>query len=606
MISVSAKLGLHDVPPKRVLGFASFLLFTQFPLVAQQAASSADFTAARSAMTAGIAATALGNLNEAKRDFARAVSLAPKISATHAALGSVELAQNDVSAALKELTLAHKLDPKDSSIDLNLARADVAVNHFYDAVSLFRDALAASPAPVLSDDESLAYASALAATQQPTAAEAILRSALSRTPDSAPLNDALGSLLAHAGSLDQALPFFQHAVAADSTSVQSQYHLGTALLALNRAQDALVPLQLALAATPNSFDVELQLGCTLSALHQDKDALIHLRHAVELQTSNISPSAVYALAVALQASGDPKSSLPLFQSVLSSPSMVDSSALINEALAHVQTGDATGSLPLYARALSLGPDTATLREDFGVAFLQQSDLSHAIEQFRSGLALEPNNAHLHYDLALALKLKDDLAAAIPEFERSAQLDPELPDPIFTLGVIHMQQGHFPDAVDELEKVTALQPDNGDAWALLGSVLKDSGDPAAAAEAFKRAIELQPDQPSLHIQLATIESQSGLKDAAASERRIAADLSRAANARQRASFALKSGRALIDDNKLPDAILQLNTAIQADPTLPEPHTLLADAYTRQGRTADAAVERQRAYELEQQHDSPHQP
>jgi protein O-GlcNAc transferase len=129
------------------------------------------------------------------------------------------------------------------------------------------------------------------------------------------------------------------------------------------------------------------------------------------------------------------------------------------------------------------------------------------------------------------------------------------------------------------------------------VLKDSGDSKGATEALQHAITFEPNQPSLHVQLATLESQAGDKDAAARERKIAADLSREVNSRQRASFALKSGRALLEQNKLDDAILQLNTAAQADPSLVEPHSLLAEAYGRQGKSADAALERQRASSIE---------
>jgi protein O-GlcNAc transferase len=581
--------------PTHVLWVFLAIMATVPPLSAQKA--SPDLSEARSAMASGIAAANSGNLDQARVAFERAVKLAPNVSATHAALGSVLLSQNQMTAALQELTRAHALDPGDVSIDLNLARAEVETGGFNGAVPLFRAALASSPPPVLSEDESLAYAKALAGTGDLTSAENTLRNALTTAPDSARLNDALGTLLAQGGQLDQALPFFRHAIADDPTFARAQYHLGTALVASDQPQDALAPLEAAATATPNSFDIELQLGLALSALHKDTEALSHLRRAAELRASTTPPAPIYSLALALQASGDPKSALPLFELALTDASVANSSALINDALAHVQTGDATGALPLYNRALKAGPDSAVLREDFGVAYLQQADLVHAIEQFKMGLALEPENAHLHYDLGLALKLKDDLPAAIPEFERSAQLDPTLPDPAYTLGVIYMQQGRFPEAAAQLQRATTLQPANGDAWALLGSVLKDSGDPKGATEALQRAIALQPNQPSLHVQLATLESQAGDKEAAAAERKIAADLSREANSRQRAGFALNSGRVLLEQNKLDDAILQLNTAAQADPTLVEPHSLLAEAYGRQGKSADAALERQRASAIE---------
>jgi tetratricopeptide (TPR) repeat protein len=498
-----------------------------------------------------------------------------------------------------EPVIAQQADagPSNAAAVLIEARQEAALGHDAEAVGLFRQAETDAHA-VLSAEDALAYATALSAIGDIAGAQKEIGDALVRNPNSAALNDASGALMAQGGHIGEALTFFRNAVSADPGYARAQYHLGVALLSLNDPAEALAPLESAAAANPDDFDVQLQLGRTFSALQQDSDGLDHLHRAATLRTNGTAPQATYALALALQASGDSKSALPLFESVLADPRMAeavrsDNSMLINDALAHVQTGDAAGALPLYARALTLGPDTATLREDFGVAYLQQSDLNHAMEQFRAGLVMEPANAHLHYDLGLALKLKDDLAAAIPEFKRSAALDPSLPDPAYTLGLIAMQQGNFAEAAAQLKTATTLQPQNGDAWSLLGSVLKDAGDSAGAADALKKAIVLEPSQPSLHIQLAALESEAGDKTAAAADRKIAADLSRAAISRQRASFALKSGRALLDEKKIPEAIVQLDTAAQADPALSEAHRLLAQAYTLQGKLNEAAAEQQKA-------------
>ncbi|MGA8938748.1 MAG: tetratricopeptide repeat protein [Acidobacteriaceae bacterium] len=480
------------------------------------------------------------------------------------------------------------------------AHQQALLGNYADAITLYRTALTSPQPPVLSDTDALLYATSLAATGDVANARHQLTQALAQSPDSAPLNNALGTLIAQSGHLEDALLYFQHAVTSDPSLITAQYHLGAALLALNQPEAALAPLQIAAQANPNRFDVQLQLGKALSATHQDAEALTHLHLATQLASTTTSPDALYALALALQASGDARASLPIFEASTTapnaSPADSNSSALTNYALARVQTGDAVGAIPLYKRALALGPDTPDLREDFGVAYLQQSDIVHAIEQFRAGLALDPSSAHLHYDLGLALKLKDDLTDAVPEFQRAQQLDPSLPDPAYTLGVIYMQQGHFPDAIKELKQAAQMQPNNGNAWALLGSVLKDSDDATGAFAALTRAVALEPDQPSLHIQLAALDMEAGKRDQAVAERKIAATLSRAANNRQRANFSLRSGRVLLDQNKLPDAILQLNNAVQADPTLVEPHTLLAEAYTRQGDAAKADAERKLAATL----------
>jgi protein O-GlcNAc transferase len=582
------------------------------PLTAQQAEAHpgagparVELTAADSAMRAGIAAVSRNDLSLARRDFTRAVALAPQAEAAHAALGSVLLAQGDFNTALKELERAHELNAADTSATLNLARVQSSLGNPRAALSLFREALASPHTPALSPDEAIAYAASLSAAGQRGEAETQLAEALLRAPDSAPLEDALGALLAQSGRTEEALPHFQRAATLDPGLPQTQYLLGVSTLVLGQPEAAIAPLRLAAAAMPNSFDAHLQLGRALSATHRDGEALVELHRAAELRGSNTPADASYALALALEASGDAAASIPLFATATtgSNVSTLGNAGLINYALALVQTGDAKGALPLYAKALTLGPDSATLREDYGVAYLQQADLDHAIAQFDAGVALDPQNAQLHYDLGLAYKLKDDLGQAVSELERAAALDATLPDPAYTLGVIYMQQGRFAEAAQQLRRVTTLQPANGGAWALLGGVLREDEDVSGAIEAIQRATELEPEQPSLHVQLAALLARTGKPELAAVERKRAAELSRAAVSQQRATFALKSGRALLAEGKLPEAIVQLSAAADAAPQLAEAHTLLAEALSREGKLAEAALERQRAAALQPSTASP---
>jgi protein O-GlcNAc transferase len=589
-----------QLPRRRLRGIA-FLPLALVCAVAIRAlaqVSPSTITSARQAMAAGLAAAKSGDLLEAKKQFALSVDLAPQIYESRAALGSVLLSLGEFKASADELSIAHTLAPSNTDIDLNLADAYASLGQSADAVKLFHAAITARSPAAFAPQDSILYATSLAATSDSAGAETALQAAVKATPTSPELHDALGTLMARRGAMEQALEQFRQAITISPFLIQAQYHLGVALLAVDQPANALVPLHLAATAQPQSFDAQLQFGRALSSTHQDAQALDALHRAAHLVTPATPSEALYALAIALQASGDAASALPFFESVTKA-GLDTSAALTNYALALVQTGDARSALPRYARALAMGPDLPTLREDYGVAYLQQSDLNDATIQFRAGLVLDPNNAHLHYDLGLALKLKDDLASAVLEFERSAALDPTLPDPPYTLGVIYMQQGKFAAASTQLRKATDLQPSNGDAWALLGSVLKDSGDPSGATSALKHAIALQPDQPSLHIQLAALEVQAGNPEAAAADRKIAADLSRAVVSRQRASFALKSGRSLLADSKIDAAVTQLLVAIQADPTLSEPHRLLADAYGRLGRPADAALERSAAESLDRQ-------
>ena len=576
------------------------------PQAAQDASPNALYRAASDAYERG-------DLKTAHARFARLVELAPQVAVGHAAFGEVLLAEGQAAAALVQLEMAQKLDPKAAGTYIAIANTWLALGSPAKAASAFGQGVSAGA--VLDAEESRSYATALAADGQTQQAIEVLQAALKPSPDGQPglsakemavLEDAWGTLLALRGDYEQSWQHFHAAIAADAGLSSAHAHLGSALLAAHQPDAAAEELRQAVALAPDQAGYATELGRALTVLGQDAEAVAVLRRALQLTehpagqgagepTGLGRQQARYALALALQAGGAPQEALPLFAEYTAAQP-ADSQALTNYALALVQTGDAKRAVVLYQQALARGPDNATLREDYGVAYLQQSDLDHAIEQFRAGLALEPENPHLHYDLGLAYKLKDNLDAAVPEFERAARIDPTLPDPSYTLGVIHMQQGQFADAARELEKTVSLQPANGAAWSVLGNVYKESGEPEKAAAALRRAIALQPDQPSTHISLAAILAQSGDQAGAAAERRQAAELSRVAVSRQRASFALKSGQALLDQGRVKEAETQLRTAVAADSQNPAAHRALAEALSREGHAADAAVEREQAAAL----------
>ena len=92
------------------------------------------------------------------------------------------------------------------------------------------------------------------------------------------------------------------------------------------------------------------------------------------------------------------------------------------------------------------------------------------------------------------------------------------------------------------------------------------------------------------------AEQGDKENAAAERKIAAQLSRVAVGKQRAQFALNSGRALLASGQVNEAIVQLQTAVTAEPELLDAHVALADALSRAGRNSEALGERQKVETL----------
>jgi protein O-GlcNAc transferase len=601
------KITHHNYNKREMQFFAArslFLFASMLPLAraqtstappSQKAPSQARLKSADEAFRAGSAAYLRNDMQTAHVQFAKLVQLAPKVAAGHTAFGTVLLAEGNARSAAIQFQLAHSLDPQDTGAILNLALTYSQLRDYAKSVKMFQlfDQTKSDASQTLAPQHAIAYAVALTATAQPTAARKQLEAALTTSPDSAALHDALGTLLAQQENYTEAADQFRLALSLDPSLASAHYHRGSVFLNQGGLAAAVTELTQANTLAKDNIDYALQLGRALRADHQDETALAVLRRALTLDPASVD--AKYELALTLQANDNAHEALPLFEQVVAARP-TDSAALTNLGLALVQTGDAKSAISFYLRALALNAKSATLHQDLGVAYLQQNDLNQAMEQFRAGLAIEPDNPQLHYDLGLALKLKDDPAESAAELERAEKLDPNLPDPPYTLGVLYMQLGRFAEARVELEKATALRPDNADAWAILGNVYKETGEPQKGVAALRRAIELLPNQPSPHISLAAILIQLGDTAGAAAERKKAADLSRIAVSRQRANFALDSGRTLLKRGQVAEALVQLQTAVDADPNYAEAHFALADALDRQGRSADAALERQKAEKL----------
>ena len=157
----------------------------------------------------------------------------------------------------------------------------------------------------------------------------------------------------------------------------------------------------------------------------------------------------------------------------------------------------------------------------------------------------------------------------------------------------MQAGRYDDAARELNLSLKLRPENGDGWATLGSVDNNLNKLPEAESALREAIKQLPQQPDPHLTLAAVLAKENQPAEATAERKKAADLMRANMNRQRAEVATNSATSLLKSGKVDDAIAGFREALSFDPNFAEAHLGLATALERQGKTAEAAAERQKA-------------
>jgi protein O-GlcNAc transferase len=552
---------------------------------------SAALKKADAAYRAGQAALTQRDLAGAQADFEQVVHLAPQAEQGHSALGAVLVARGQVKEGIRELERALAIKPSDATAQTNLAMAYQQIGLPEKAIPLFQklETDARSQKRALPSHVLAAYARSLAATQKTGAAVTMMKAALGADSQNADLHDELGSLYAQQKRWAEAQQEFEVAIGLSPEFAGAHLHLGL-------VENAQVPasgmgeMAKAYELAPKNPAIALEFGAALARAGQDEQAIPVFQHALELEPDSLDAS--YQLALALQRSNRVPEAISLLKKVVDAEPN-NAEAMTNLGMALSQAQLAKDAVPVLQRAIVLAPQSVTAHQNLAAAYVQLSQFGDAVVELRLALKLAPDQAQLHYNLGLALKMQDDAAGAIPELETAARLDPSAPEAPYLLGVLYMQTGRYEDAAREMNTSLKLRPENGDGWATLGSVYDKLNKLPEATAALREAIRQAPGQPDPHLTLATVLAKQNQSAEATAERKRAAELMRANMNRQRAEVATNAGNSQLKSGDVEGSITQFRDALSFDGSYAEAHLGLAAALDRQGKTAEAAAERQKA-------------
>jgi protein O-GlcNAc transferase len=556
--------------------------------------SSSALRKADAAYRAGQVALSQKDLSAAQADFEQVVQLAPQAEQGHSALGAVLVNRGHMKEGIRELEKALAIKSTDNIAQMNLAMAYEQIGTPERAISLFSKLEAESrlqkhalPSYILA-----AYARSLAMNRQIGPAITKMKAALATNLQDAELHDELGSLYAQQRDWNHAQEEFATAIHLNPDLAAAHLHLGLAMRAQDQKDGTLEIVQAARIA-PRNAKMTLELGKALVTDGKDEQAIPLFRHALELDPGSIEAS--YQLALALQRSNEVQEAIALLKKVVAAEPNNDE-AMTNLGMALSQAQQAKDAVPVLQRSISLAPESVTAHQNLAAAYVQLSQFGDAVAELHQALKLAPDVPQLHYDLGLALKMQDDAAGAIPELETAQRLDPSAAEAPYLLGVLYMQSGRYEDAAREMNISLKLRPENGDGWAALGSVYDKLNKLPEATMALREAIRQLPRQPDPHLTLAAVMTKQNHPGEAAAERKKAAELMRGNMNRQRAEVATNAGNSALRSGDVEGASTQFHDALSYDPNYVEAHLGLAAALEKQGKTAEATEERQKAVAL----------
>ena len=234
----------------------------------------------------GYLSVQLGQEAEAAEWLRRAAKVNPKDFNTHYLLGSVFVRQDKTEDALRAWREALALQPGNAKLMQVMCVEYGKGRYFEEAARLAELALRAAP-----EDQSLYFLAMQArqdAGQHAEAFQLALR-ALEKFPASARANFEVGFHLHKLGRWDEAMPYFEKAVAADPNYEEPYYFRGDVLLRRDHSAQAESEFRKAIERRANYTAARLGLARALMAQGMLEGAVAELKEAARLDPGNPQP-----------------------------------------------------------------------------------------------------------------------------------------------------------------------------------------------------------------------------------------------------------------------------------------------------------------------------
>jgi len=406
---------------------------------------------------AGKVAEVIGKLEEAAKEYDRALSKKADLPEALIAQAGLALNQGDKVKAKERTLAAEKATAADkSAIDYEgLTELWLALG---DPAQAKGDASLAQEEEPEDPYADFAMGEALSAQGDLSKARALFEKSLARIDGDPQMHFELGSLLRRQGSADAARKELEKAVQLDNK--ESRFHARLGALMVEQGEFAAADAQLRQSVLMDERNIEgfYFLGRALIAERQLPDAINTLKKALEIDPNDARVH--YQLGLAYEAGGQ-----------------------------LVPAGDA------YAKSTEKDAKDPDAWEHLGNAEAAQNLFPEALTAFKKVVAINPNHARAWAEMGDVEFQLNELDKAIEDLSKSVKLDPAQAPVWARLGAAFRDRGCDScktRAIGALQKATHLAPKEAIAFRDLGYIYKDDRKRADAVAAFKRYLELKPD------------------------------------------------------------------------------------------------------------------
>jgi tetratricopeptide (TPR) repeat protein len=382
--------------------------------------------------------------------------------------------------------------------------------------------------------------------KQTAAAEKHLLSALNEAPDDPVINLYLGQL----------------------SCGQANYR---------RAADSLSKAGPFLASNPN---LAACLAASYLAVEEQAKALDMLD---ALPPAELNPDMQFILGSKLSAAGRFDRAVPYLQAARAShPESYDAS--FDLAWSYISLKQYSQAIEVIRAAIAAGQDSAELEDVLGEAYEGGKQTQPAIDALRRAIALAPEEEDSYLDFASICIDHQDFPAALKVLQVGLQIHPKSDQLLFERGIFYAMQDNFALAEKDFEQAASLAPEKDASYAGLGVLYLESGNAAQAVQTLKQRLQEKPGDSNLWYLLGEALLRSGAHAGEPSFAEAQAALERSIKITPQLCLPHVSlGKIYLEEDRVEDAVIQLEQARSIDPKEKSTYWQLAVAYRKLGQT-----------------------
>jgi tetratricopeptide (TPR) repeat protein len=389
-----------------------------------------------------------------------------------------------------------------------------------------------------------------------------------------------------AGQTQEALSAANRLSARGKDDVRVHFSLGVLLAANKQYEAGARELEAADALQPGTFEILYNLGQTYLRSGQPARAQAVLEWAVKLEPD--SAEALDYLAEAYSDRNEDERALELLTRAHQiAPQNTDVIFLM--ARLSMRQSFYEDAIPILEQGVKADPRRPDLHAALGECYFTTGKIPQAVKEFQTLINLDPS-ARSYAFMALYYRHMGRFDEAKKYLELGLKADPHNASCLYNMGYILSRQGNYGDAEKWLHQALAADPNYSDALLELATIEMERKRFDQAIPLLRKCVQLDPHPAPVYYKLATAERDLHQMEAAERDLKVFETLSKDQNPGpypfQHLFDYLDRRAGLPSAEKSQLDLAQIEQAVKLQPGQPRNVYLLAEAYLKLGRIADA--------------------